>query len=139
MKKSKTHSDWRLRKPRFVVKGDKRYPDFKKHLKKTGISPDEMWSLDSTISEFALPRLRFFRKYCAPVVIPGCFLPKSGECSKSEEKRARKRWLKTLDKIIRAHELVVYTLDGNVIGAEAEIEIAEGLKLFSKYYRTLWY
>ena len=46
----------------YVKKSDKRYAQYKEIQKKTGVSPDETWSLDITFANFILPRLRMYKE-----------------------------------------------------------------------------
>jgi hypothetical protein len=60
MRKVKTK--WTLEKPFLIDEKDDRYEAYNKELKATGISPDELWALDSVILEFIVPRLKEFKK-----------------------------------------------------------------------------
>ena len=46
----------------FIKTSDERYKKFQKIKKKTGVSPDELWSLDYSLAVFMVPRLKLFLK-----------------------------------------------------------------------------
>lgn len=132
MKKTKIEKcKWALRKPYLIDKKDSRYKGFVKYLKKTGISPDEMWSLDSVISEFILPRLKEFKR-CHGGYPWGLTI---------------KKWNDILDKMIFAFEWNLKETnmsDGYMEMSDKEKDNAwkkyeEGTKLFIEYFRGLWY
>lgn len=85
-----------------------------------GFDDSETWSLDITISEFILPRLKRFRELHDKALHPPDTL--------SEDE-----WRDIMDKIIVAHELVI----SETLAREKEIN--DGLILFAKYYRHLWW
>lgn len=89
-----------------------------------GWDDSDLWSLDYTISKFALPRLIEFRKN-------QCGIP----YGLTEEE-----WLEILDKIIFAMDLNIKELGDywHCISKEEEKLIDEGFELFGKYYRSLW-
>jgi hypothetical protein len=122
---------WALKKPYLVKKDDKRYEKFNKHLKQTGISPDETWSLYNVVSEFVLPRLKLFKeqKACYP------------HGMSSEE------WDVILDKMIFAFEFV--KMEDELLPEYEKLDDAgrkdywkryeEGIKLFSEWFMALWW
>jgi hypothetical protein len=80
----------------------------------------DTWSLDSTLAEIILPRIKILQelKSCYP-------------CNLTEEE-----WNSILNKIIRAFEIC----QDDVWESKSEAaEIEEGLQLFVKYYRNLWW
>lgn len=86
-----------------------------------GFDHTELWSLDSTISKFILPRLKAFRAEGGDrKVLYGC----------DEDFGV------ILDKMISGFELLV--MDHEKSDEEEDI-IEEALDLFRKWYRSLWY
>ena len=75
-----------------------------------GFNPEECWSLDYTIAEFILPRLKYFRKVTCGY--PGCL-------------NSMDEWYEILDN----HE-ERYKRDERV---------ENGLMLFAEYFGGLWY
>ena len=100
-------------------KHDKREPDFAKQRLTRGFDDSELWSLDHTIVNFILPRLKRFREN-------HCGFPFQFDCDD--------QWNNILDKIITALEL--YSKDDTNKDQDQQIE--EGLDLLRKYFRTLW-
>ena len=94
-----------------------------------GWSDKDTWNLDYTIAEFALPRLRRFKE-----VTNGY----PGELSEE-------LWDEILDKMIFSLEYTVkefrmedeYT-DLEFLKSQGE-KVQEGLELFGKYFRDLWW
>jgi hypothetical protein len=124
-----TTSKWSLKKPLYLDKKDKRYKEHLAALKKNGFSHAETWSLDSVISEFVLPRLKCFKQVNNGV-----------PCGFTEEK-----WNEIIDKMIFAFEWnLAYENDEN-LDLDKKLQKAnwkkynEGMKLFSKHFRNLWW
>lgn len=113
---------WRLEKPLYLKKTDKRYEQQLKQIKSRGFCDAELWSLDSTIAEFILPRLIEFRKEL--VGYPGNLTSES--------------WAEILDKMIWSFENLedLDWPDGK--DEEYNRKFQEGLELFGKYFRDLW-
>lgn len=107
----------------------------KKWLKKHGlyIDPKETLSLDMTIAEFVLPRLKLYKKL------------NNGVPARLE---TIDEWNEILDKIIRTFEYLSdescnYCVDTDMPNWIEEyntrqIEVKEGLDLFAKYFQALW-
>ncbi len=101
----------------------------KKQLKKIGkyVPYKDTWSLDITIAEFILPRLKLFKKVvdCHP-----------------HDLNSMKEWHDILDKMIEAFYLIINRfselLDVQEIRVREE-KISYGLDLFRKYYNHLWW
>ena len=130
MKQQKLTSKWSMKKPLYIDKKDKRYKKYVKQLKKSGFCDCETWNLDSIISEFILPRLKRFKK------INNGFPPDL----------TPEKWDAIIDEMIFAFEW------NNVDDISEEYEKlgkkkqmanwkrhAEGLKLFAKHFRDLWW
>ena len=100
-----------------IIESNKR---LKKDLKKNGFDRSECWNLDSTIAQFTLPRLKYFRNYT--IGFPSDF-------------KNIEQWRETIDKMILSLEYIVeddYTSD---VPFE---EVQKGLELFGKYLYHLW-
>lgn len=117
----------------------------KKWLKQQGlyVDPKETWDLDYTIAKFVLPRLEYFKKVNNGY--PG-----------HDEMDTPEKWDAALDKMINAFRTLA---SDNYYYAEYGInsddypdrksylaaidarttEIQEGLMLFAKWYRHLWW
>lgn len=115
-------SQWKLSKPFIIKDNDERFEEYSKILDITGISPDELWNLDSVFAAFILPRLILYRENSNGYPY----------CLGSQEK-----WNKKLDKMIVAFELIIKQHETEEI-EEDNKKIKKGLKLFSKWFRCLW-
>lgn len=112
---------WRLEKPLFIDKKDKRYAKQVKQLKTRGFADSEIWGLDYSIACFILPRLKHFRDHAI-----------SHPMGLTE-----KEWKDVLDKMIRSFEFA--TKNGVYDETADEIlEIYEGYELFGQWFRDLW-
>ena len=95
-----------------------------------GVKPDDLyyddretWDLFTVISHFVYPRLvRFKECDCG---YPGMMTPE--------------QWDETLDKMILAFKNIIVHNSGFECTDEINAEITEGLELFAKYFRHLWY
>lgn len=91
-----------------------------------GFWPNEVWSLDYTIVEFTLPRLRYFREHQESY---------PAEISQDE-------WLRILDKIIYAFEVKLqnewYAYARDPVHAQRYADLEEGFDLFRQYFHHLW-
>ena len=86
-----------------------------------GYSGDEIWSLYYTLSKFILPRLIAFRNSVA---------------SYPHDFTNEKEWIDTLNKMIYSFELIKRE---KIESTEEDLKVQEGLELFGKYFRDLWY
>ena len=111
---------WRLSKPIFLKRGDKRYAAHLNQIRKYGFSDSETWSLDTTIASFLLPRLIRFKEVNNGY--PALF-------DKSEE------WDAVLDKIIYSFSCVLV----EDFEDYQDPEYIEGLTLFARYLTHLWW
>ena len=124
-----TTSKWSLKEPLYVEKTDKRYKSHLTDLKKFGFSHSETWSLDSVVSEFILPRLKCFKQVNNGV--PHGF--------------TESQWNEIIDDMIFAFEWNLTCEDDENLDLDKKIQKAnwkrysEGLKLFAKYFRDLWW
>jgi hypothetical protein len=90
-----------------------------------GYSDEELWNLDETICEWILPRLKAF---------------KEKTFGYPPDLNSPKEWDELLDKMILAFELHISDVPNSPEQARKEGEqIEEGMKLFCKYFRNLWW
>ena len=103
---------------------DGRAEEYNKIRKRTGISPDETWSLDVSLAHFMAPRLKAFRKYAGghPVSF-----------------RSHAAWLRTVQKMERAFRLIIEEGDGKVLDEKRRKQEEAGLDLFRKHLESLWW
>ena len=95
-----------------------------------GYDDTAYWGLYNYLTDIALPVLKWYRKNAHGV--PGMVCKDKEPMEKSVE-----RWNKILDKMIYAFQVIKD--DENFIEPkEVQKKVDEGLKLFAKYYQTLW-
>lgn len=87
----------------------------------TKIKSKELWNLDITIAKFIYPRLVIFRK-------------ENIECYPGNLK-SYKQWEEILDEMIWTFQ-AIQTI--NNCDENENKRINKGLKLFAKYFRSLW-
>lgn len=88
-----------------------------------GFSEKDIWSLDSTISKFILPRLKYFRNH---------------RFSWPERLESKEEWTNILDKMIKAFEFRISEEYLSTTDKKKFDELNEGLDLFCKYFLDLW-
>jgi len=88
-----------------------------------GWDDSDTWSLDYTCAKFLIPRLKRFQELNGGYPF---------EFNNIDE------WHQTIDKMIRAFEIVEKDGDGDVISKSEEDEMELGLKLFHEFFRALW-
>jgi hypothetical protein len=84
----------------------------------------EVWDLGYTIAKFLTPRLKLFKEASAVI---GAYPSSLSE----------KEWNEILDKLIwtfENYDALLYSSD-----SEQNIKLEEGLDLFRKYFKELWY
>lgn len=91
---------------------------FFKQRKQLGFDDSDLWSLDVTVADFVLPRLKRFR--FITVSYPHSF-------------DSLEEWQATLDKMIYSFE----QYSSGIENADPE-RFDEGLKLFGLYFSSLW-
>lgn len=84
-----------------------------------GWDDSETWSLDSTIAEFTLPRLRRFREIT--IAHPSELTPE--------------QWNHVLDELIWLMEI---TADGDLVGVD-DARRREACRLLGEYFHALWW
>jgi len=104
------------------LRGIKRKVKFLWQRLTRGWDDSETWSLDITIAEHALPRLKELKKF-------------------SEETLERDDFHKDLAKIIEAFEIIANDNDYACLSAIPEKEkiVKEGLRLFVENYQRMWW
>ena len=90
---------------------------YRQQRKERGFDNSELWSLDMTIIEFTLPRLKAFRDYTKSFPI-------------DDDIKSFQDWQATIDKMIYGME--------KYIDDSWDTEAVEGIDLFLKYFRHLW-
>ena len=88
-----------------------------------GWDDSDTWSLDYTIAEFALPRLRRFKEI--NVCYPSDLDPES--------------WDEILDDMIYAMEVTSSELSFDLDGGVDWKRVQKGHMLFGQYFRDLWW
>jgi hypothetical protein len=108
----------------------------KKYLKQHGlyVHPKETWSLDITLAQYIIPRLKLYKKLND--VIPGRL-------------ESHDEWDKILDKMIYAFECMSdescnYGVNTDLPNWIEEYDkrqkkVKEGLQLFADYFQALWW
>lgn len=104
---------------------DGRAEEYDKIRKRTGISPDETWSLDVSLAHFMAPRLKAFRQYANGY--PAAHF------------KDTKSWLRTVRKMERAFRFIMLEGEGKVLNEKQSRQEEEGLDLFRKYLCSLWW
>lgn len=112
---------------------DNRRNQWYRQRKKYGFDNRELWSLDMTIAEFALPRLKRFKEINHGV--PGCFCSEEGDKAWED---GNKKWNKILDDMIYAMEITSDDEKWNDGGVDHK-RVRRGCKLFGEYFLCLWY
>ena len=113
-----------------LKRDDKRIKKYAKQRKQRGFDDTETWSLDQTVAKFVLPRLKRFKEVNNgfPALL------------KSDE------WDAILDKMIDGFECVLkrecwaleYTEDQKE-WKKVDKRARDGLRLFAKHFRELWW
>ena len=129
-----------------TMPGDERQDEWKEQRETRGFDETELWNLDVTISRFIVPRLEAYLEECKKEGIchgcgPSAYLAFVCDKDSSSLHNASNNWIKTLEKIIEAHKLLATRSEwSDMKGAEEKEKlIEEGLDLFCKHYRELWY
>ena len=109
-----------------------------------GIKESELWSLDATLTDFILPRIKAFRKMVRqgyPVLEKD--IEHIGEnTSSAEDVRTEAEWeniLFDIEKGFEAHkEMTAGNISSHVEESLAEETMQKGLRLFAEHYGHLW-
>ena len=109
-----------------IKKCKKRMKKYRKQYQKFGFDATETWNLDSTIAQFIVPRLKYFRKNL--VGYPGDL--------------TEKKWYKILDKMIFSFEVTLNNYDyfdcTKYKSKKRYKKVQKGFALFGKYFMNLW-
>ena len=125
----KLQSAWSLKKPLYLDKKDKRYPRHLKQLKSNGFSDSETWGLYEVIIDFILPRLIRFKE-----------VNNGYPAGMTQEE-----WDNIIDKMIfsfqwfKDDDKFLHTTMNVDERAAGERKYEEGIDLFAKYFRYLWW
>lgn len=98
----------------------------KYHKLTRGFTDEEIWNLDYTAAEWLIPRLKYL---------------KENTCGYPPDLKTFEEWQEILQKMIDAFEIYIRefeTTDVSQLKTENEI-IEEGMQLFGKYFRALWW
>ena len=106
-----------------------------------GIPTSELWSLDATLTDYILPRLKAFKKMdrqAYPIM-------EEFDDEEYDDKYVQAEWESRLDKMIlgfEAHDRMlgegeIHDLPADKLQKERD-KIAEGLNLFVKHFIDLW-
>lgn len=104
-----------------IKRTDKRQAKWRKQRKKYGYDTTELWSLDSTIAKFILPRLKAFRSF---------------RCGYPGALNSREEWDAILDVMIQGFEIQADDSRWHEYGADNKIDA--GIKVFCEWYCALW-
>lgn len=114
---------------------DERYSDSLNFFMENGFYFEECWNLDKTFAALILPRLICFRDN--HYGMPGCLLKYDDNIKILDEEEGHKKWEEIIDKMVLAFYLYISVETINRT-EEQKQQIDEGLKLFAKYFQSLW-
>ena len=86
---------------------------------------EELWSLDHTIAKFIVPRLKKFQQLLAD---PSCV-------AGPPHSIAREEWALILNRMIYSFDKI----SSDTVNYSDDPKIQEGIDLFAKWYRCLWW
>ena len=108
-----------------------------------GIKESELWSLDATLTDFILPRIKAFRKmerHGYPVLEKDIDAVANNSSDDNERKEAEwENILFDIEKVFEAHKLLTaadFDTDAEEFWAEETMQ--KGLRLFAEHYGHLW-
>lgn len=124
-------------------------PKQRKDRIKIRIDNWDTWNVDYTLSRIAVPLLREYKEKNNgfPVDVDEVDIPNHIKNSyDSGDERQEAGWDAIVDKMIRAHEMIVNDEIMDTLMEEGEEAannkaqvVKEGLSLFGKYYQNLWW
>tara|TARA_R110002060_G_scaffold60005_1_gene69757 strand:+ start:270 stop:647 length:378 start_codon:yes stop_codon:yes gene_type:complete len=107
------------------------------------IKDSELWSLDATLTDYILPRIRAFRsmeRQGYPVL--GKDIVANSDSSSADDVRDEAEWENILFDIVQGFEAHKMIGEGGVLThveeKAAEETMQKGLKLFAAHYGHLW-
>ena len=109
-----------------------------------GIPTNELWSLDATLTNYILPRIKAFRSmehHGHPVL--GRDIKTDSDSSSADDERKMADWENILFDIEKGFEAHKKMIEDIAIQSLAEMTAAEetlqkGLQLFAEHYSHLW-
>lgn len=114
--------------------------DKRNKIKKNGFCNYEFFSLDYSLALYIYPRLCFFRDNYAKYGTPMNFCYDENGHPWEDEDKGNQEWLKVINKMCNAFKLIIKDDTTNMEEErEHEKQIEEGLQLFAKHYRGLWW
>lgn len=120
------------------------------------IEPWDTWSFDVTLARIIVPALKQLRDSSRSFsLVDDEDVPDELRSNLTEEERSQgvttencqKKWKWVLDKMIQSFEhvssednfdMIRYTTDGGFDYEQYQKEVQEGIRLFGKYYSSLW-
>ena len=111
---------WSTQTPLLIEPFHKNYEKFQKQLEKNGFCDSETWSLDTTMSQFLLPRIQRFKKI------------KNGY----PDGLTPKEWDEILDAIIKSLQWNAHQFETNKLPPK---EYQKGFELLGKWFTALWW
>lgn len=108
---------------------DKRQEVWKKQREERGFDSTELWNLDVTFARFLVPRLKAYKEN-------QCGIPGGIDLNNKTKDKGKARWEKILQDMIDGFEIIA-TVDG-YDWKDKSGKPQKAIKLFAKYYFTLW-
>ena len=105
-----------------ISKNDSRWDKFKKERLDLGFDESETWSLDSTISNFIYPRLKYFYEYCM----------------NDDDKKNNIGLAKDVNESSEVFDFLNKNNHG-LISTEKQLEVNNRLKKFADIFLSLWW
>jgi hypothetical protein len=112
---------------------DDRELKYSKQRKERGFDDSETWSLRDTIANFIVPRMIRYKEL---LVKTEC---RSGWDGEEDPNGNILDEIITLEKIIKAFELIKRNDGSFMLSPEEEREYEEGIELFSDFFLSLWW
>lgn len=101
----------------------KKRKKYKKQRIKRGFDDTELWNLDNTMARFIYPRLKVFKKNLH---------------GHPHNMKDITEWEKIIDKMLFSFKMIIDDPDELITNEKLNRKVDKGLKLFGKYFRTLW-
>lgn len=124
-------SEWSRKDVLYLTQSDDRYTKYLEQLKTRGFSDSETWALDSVVCKFILPRLiRFKQLNHGFPWIDGMTMEK---------------WKAIIDEMIFAFDWSLNNEEDKYYSLTDEEKetnwkrYSDGMRLFAKYFRNLWW
>lgn len=118
----------------------KRFNESMEFYHKNHFHYEECWNLDTSVAAFVLPRLIYFKSTASS--IPNDFIEYDDNIQPINTEEASNKWSKVLDDMIEAFYRYLFIdsleIDDTKERAINEKIINRGIKLFAKYFQSLW-